>query len=233
MQAQLIRAMAFLAFSFGVTSALYAVPITYTDRAAFDAAIAALTNPTGSTLDFDALPANSLIADGGSVGGLTFNYPVLDSFGVSMQVSSGFDTTSSTNYLGTNDGGVFLDGDNFSLDFGAVNAIGMYFITGDPMFDGDISLTAGGATASLAAGAIQQALPDGGNAFFLGILDDAATFSSAAVDTIGLGAFLYNVDDIVTAKANPPVVGVPEPATLALFALGLLGFGMRRRMMLG
>ena len=229
MRIPIFRTLICLALTLGATHTLTAAPIAFTDRAAFDAAVSGLTNVSSSTLDFDGLSAGTTIADGGTVDGITFNYSELASFGIDMQVSTGFDTTSGSNFLGTTDADLFLDGDNFSLDFGPVNAIGMYFISADPMFDDDITLTAGGATASLVASDEQSLFADGGVAFFLGIIDDAATFTSASIETIGLGAFLYNVDDIVTAKANPPVVGVAEPGILALFALGLVGLGFSRR----
>jgi len=51
--------------------------------------------------------------------------------------------------------------------------------------------------------------------FFLGVIDPAAAFTSASLDTFGGGgAFAYNVDDIVTA--------VPEPGTALMLGLGLL-----------
>ena len=146
-----------------------------------------------------------------------------------MQVRNDFDTTSAPNFLGTDDSGVFQDGDDFGLSFGPVNAIGMYFITVDQMADEDIFLIAGGETASLQASAVQQTLPDGGNVFFLGIIDTMASFTSATVQTSQLGNFffLYNVDDIMTAALAP--APAPAPGTILLLGIGFAGLAGARR----
>lgn len=208
-----------------LAATVHATPVAYTDFAAFSAD---LPNPA-DTLNFDSTAAGTLIPDGSSLGGISFSYPGLAAFGVNMQVRDDFDTTSGPNYLGTDDGGVFQDGDDFGLSFGAASAIGMFFTTADLMFDDDIFLSAGGATASLQASAVQQTLPDGGNVFFLGIIDDMASFTSATVQTsqFGGGFFLYNVDDIMTAAPAP--TGVPVSGTILLLATGLAGMARVRR----
>ena len=175
-----------------------------------------------------------IIADGGTVGGITFNYtfgpppPSAPQLAITDGAAFGgggpFDTTSSPNFLGTTDGDVLLDGDNFDLSFAAANALGMFFITspGDPMFDGDILLSAGALTASLEAAAVEETLPDGGVVYFLGLIDTTASFTNASVSTIGGGFFFYNVDDITTAV-------VPEPGTFVMLAVGLTFLGVRSR----
>ena len=198
--------------------------VTYTDQAAF---MAALPGPA-STLDFDSLASGTTIANGGTVDGITFNY---NFGGVSMVVTDGnqfggggpFDTTSGSNFLGTDDSDIFLDGDDFDLSFAPVNAIGMFFITADVMFDDDITLTGGGASVGLSAADAGADLGDGGIPYFLGIIDDTNPFTTANITTIGGGFFLYNVDDITTAV-------VPLPGALWLFGSGLLGLlAVRRR----
>ena len=202
-------------------SVSHAVPMVYTDRALFDADLPLVV----LVEDFEGTAAGTLIADGGSFGGITFNYPGLAGFGVSLAVTDGdqfggiggpFDTTSGTNFLGTDDADILQGGDDIDLGFDPVNAIGMYFISNDDdILDGDIELTAGGATASLDVSMIQTTLPDGSNVFFLGIIDDMSPFSTASITSACVGCFLFNVDDIVTAR-------VPEPSTLLLLSAGLL-----------
>ena len=206
-----------------------ATTTTYTDSTAFGLA---LPGPS-ITLDFDSLPTG-VIADGGTVGGITFNYsfgpppPSAPQLAITDGAAFGgggpFDTTSSPNFLGTTDGDVLLDGDNFDLSFAAANALGMFFITspGDPMFDGDILLSAGALTASLEAAAVEETLTDGGVVYFLGLIDTTASFTSASVSTVGGGFFFYNVDDITTAV-------VPEPGTFVMLAVGLTFLGVRSR----
>ena len=51
---------------------------------------------------------------------------------------------------------------------------------------------------------VQQTLLDGSQVFFLGIVDDTNSFTSASVGTIGGGFFVYNVDDVITAVSVEP-----------------------------
>ena len=204
-----------LAMSAGVT---HAVPVVYTDRALFDADLPG----AASVEDFEGTAAGTLIPDGGSLGGTIFNYPVLAGFGISLAVTDGnqfggggpFDTTSGANFLGTDDADILQGGDAIDLGLGAVNAIGMYFISSDVLFDADIELTASGATASLDVSEIQLTLADGSNVFFLGIIDTMDTFSTASITSSCAGCYLFNIDDIVTTQ-------VPEPSMLLLFLTGL------------
>ncbi len=208
-------------FAFFISTS-YATLLTQTDSAAF---LAALPGPS-SVLDFDGLTASTVIADGDTVDGITFNY---NFGGVQMLVTNVFDTTSSPNFLGTDDADLFLDGDDFSISFSAANAVGMSFITADPLFDGDIVLSAGGTSVSLSAADVQQTLPDGSNVYFLGIIDDMNTFTTASITTIGGGFFFYNVDDITIAQQTQQTQQVPEPGILLLFAIGMMGLKLRRR----
>ena len=207
------------------TNNLSAATTTYTDQAAF---LAALNGPA-NTLDFDSAASGSLIPSGSSLGGITFSYTF---GGSSLAVTDGnqfggggpFDTTSGTNFLGTDNSDLIIDDDDFNLGFAASNAIGFSVITaeipGTSFFDDDIQLTAGGTTALLDVDALQTTLSDGSLVFFLGIIDDSASFTGASLATPGSsGSFLYNIDDITTTSAAV----VPLPGALWLFGSGLAG----------
>jgi hypothetical protein len=140
-----------------------------------------------------------MIEDSSTADGITFSY---DFEGLPMTINHLYATTSAPNFLGTVDGGMFHDGDDFNLDFRPGSAIGLFFISADPLLDGDITLSAGGATASLIAEDVQYTLPDGSKVFFIGIVDAQTHFSTARVEALAGGFFLYNVDDIITAPAE-------------------------------
>lgn len=205
--------------------------ITFTNRSAFDAALIALPGTVKMTNEgYDTYGPGLTVGDGESLAGLTYTYGTsgndLAGSGVSLQVSSGFGTTSTANYLGTSDGGLFQSGDGFSLSFRPAKAVGMYFLSNDALFDGDITLSAGTVTASLVVADEQPfGLPDG-RVYFLGLIDDAGSFTHAEIGSFcaPCGSFLFNIDDVVTAP-------VPVPATLplALTALGLLRLQQSRR----
>lgn len=202
---------------------LYAATTTYTDPAAFLAALPGAAN----RLDFDSSAAGALIPSGSSLGGLTFTY---NFGGGSLVATDGnqfggggpFDTTSGANFLGTDNSDLIIDDDDFTLDFAASNAIGFSVITaetpGFSLFDDDIQLSVGGTTALLDVDAVQQTLADGSLVFFIGLIDDSASFTTASLSTPNSSdSFFYNIDDIVTTSA------VPVPGALWLFGSGLAG----------
>jgi len=189
-----------------------AEPITYSGYAEFTQALP--TEPT--VLDFDLLPAGMTIAASASTGGITFEY---DFDGLPMKITHLYATTSAPNFLGTDDGGMFHDGDNFTLSFPPGSAVGLFFISADPLLDGDISVTAGEVTASLIADHVHATLSDGSRVYFIGIVDDQSAFTSASVEALAGGFFLYNVDDIITAPVSNAVtagIDINDPLRVAV-----------------
>lgn len=205
--------------------AAQAAPNSFTERGAYDAAVAGLGNASTATLDFDSLAAGDLIVSGGTLGGIAFSY----SFGgPSLRITAGADTTSLPNFLGTDDAGILQDGDDITLGFAARNALGLYVMSRDSLVDNDFRLTVGTFSAGLSTAKLQRSLADGTSVYFLGIVDPMTTFTSASLTTSHdgeVGAFLWNADDIVTALAP-----VPEPKTWAILlaGLGLLGLRLSR-----
>jgi len=191
---------------FGMT---HATPQLYTDQTAFNAALPGVS----TTVDFDNVAADTLIPSGGSVGGITFSY-ALDgaNLKVSSETSNSYSTTSGGLFLGSDDADILQDGDTITLSFSSVSAIGLYFLSSDALENDDISLSAGGMTANLVAADVQGLpLSDGSSVYFLGIIDETGTFSTATVTTQGNGKFLFNVDDIVTAQGlDGDGDGVPD-----------------------
>lgn len=197
----------------------YASFSTFTDSTAFNTAI---RSHTTSTLNFDSSSAGDSIADGSALSGITFNYPALDALGISMQILDSFSTTSGANYLGTDSGGAFLGGDSFQLSFASINAIGMFFLSGDELEDNDISLSVTVASVTRQAflsSAVVSTLTDGSFVYFLGLLDETNTFSNVDVVSTCEGCYEFNVDDITTATAASTV---PTPSVLWLLLVGLL-----------
>jgi len=206
--------------------AAHAVPSSFTSRSAFDTAVLAMNPVTQRTIDFDGAPAGSLIADGDTFAGISFNYPTLAGFGVSLKITGFADAPSGSNMLGTDDADLLLDGDDLSFGVGTVNAFGLFLVSIEPLINGDFELSAGGATASLVVADVEQELLDGGVVYFLGLVDPIATFDTVTLTTSHTPGdfFTWNLDDIVTARARTtPPTNVPEPSSVLLVALGMAG----------
>jgi hypothetical protein len=197
---------------------------TFTTSSSFNTAISGMT---ATTANFDSDPVGN-VANGSTVDGITFSYTPSagsDSLAI-VSTADYFDTTSEPNYLGSSDPGTaaFFPGDIVSMSFSSpMNAIGM-FIIGGPFSDNDFALATPTVTA-FSSSVLEETLGDGGQVIFLG-LTSTSGFSSATITLNSSAGELWNLDDITTAAGTSTgtgggTPGVPEPSTLALFAIGL------------
>lgn len=217
------RIMAALACAVAMGGGAQAAVTGYTDKAAFDAAIAGLSDL--QVVDFEGVAAGTTFPSGTGTGGLAFGYTIA---GQTVQVASTFGTTSGTNYLGLdNPDTAFNLGDSLTIDFGrTVHAAGLYVIAGADALAGDFELS------TLNGVVLNSGVPDtlvsDGRGFWLGLVESDPTqgFSSAVLRGVPAGsAFLaFTVDDIHSA-----VSAVPEPGTWALMLLGVGALALRRR----
>lgn len=204
---------------------LSALPVfadSYTSSTSFNSAISGLSGVT--TANFDGDPTGN-IAQGSTVDGITFTSDIDGGIG-SLAIVNLFDTTSGTNYLGSDDPttGAFFPGDSVTMTFATpINALGFYII-GGPYVDGDFTLSSGTATAT-SSSVLESTLGDGGQVIFLGI-SSTADFSSATISLDPGAGELWNIDDITTGEGSPTSGGgggtpMPEPGSFALLAFGI------------
>jgi len=225
-----------------VPVAMIAAPATaevfkYTDSALFQAKMTQLSL-IQSTQDFEGVPAGTTISDPGSLDWITFsnmNSPVYGPF--ELEVQNVYGTTSDYNYLGVSYPNpldvLFIGGDEFDMAFGSSHAIGLFIITGeDPVgdpgppeieptiYDADVQLVVGTETAYLDVDNVQDTLLEGGLVYFLGVIDDTNTFSTAGLRYAeeAIDATTFNIDDIT--RGSP----IPEPsAVVGLSSLAFCG----------
>lgn len=216
-------------FALAVTSALGST-VGYTTLSSFQSATMGLT-----TQGFDTATAGTVISNGGGDGlsdGLTFNYDINGGAGL-LEVVALFPTTSSPNYLGSDDPttGAFFASDSLTITLPqSVTAFGLY-IVGNPSFDANtftLSTTPGSAQNSATPDVTIDAYGDVG--YFLG-LTSATPFTSATIALTTPGGTgdgpLWNVDDVTWGNLKSSST-VPEPSSLVLLIGGGLAAGLRR-----
>ena len=201
---------------YAVTSMTIAA--VFTDSASFNAALS--QSPTIET--FDNVFSGTVIPDGGSFGDIRYQ----TNTGLDLVISDHFSTTSPLNFLGSNDtfSTEFVSGDEIFFNFNKIiQAFGLFIIgnPGDDIFQSDLQLVGGGLNV-FNASTPEKTLDDGGNVFFLGLINNDG-FSNARLNSFGDQQdpfFAFNIDDVTT-------VNVSEPTTAALLSLGLVLYGFR------
>ncbi len=207
------------------SSPVFATPVGYTDYTLF---MSALPGGTSSVLNFDSPTHwNKTISSGDTLENITFTYNLgTDRYGndINLGVDIFYNVafTSPWGALGSTYSGnnYMINNDAWSppsLSFEPVNAIGMYFITAENLWDYNLGIEVDSSLFFM-DGDASITTDFGYNAYFIGIIDDQNTFTQADIFS-PFGYFSYTVDDIITATAST----VPEPSTMLLFSLGLLG----------
>jgi len=188
-----------------------------------------------STVDFEGLGSGTLVPNSSDLGGIALSQPVA---GESMLSVERFDQTSAGGVasLGLTGGDdAFLSGDQILLVMDRPTlAIGLYVI-GSPgdVQAGDFQLVAK-THEVFNASTPDFVLPDGGEAYFLGIVvtdpDVDSAFTNAALnslDSTGEGLYVFNIDDITLSlpggdanllvfKTGP---GSAEPGTTITYSI--------------
>jgi len=190
---------------------------TFTDRAAFMAALGATPS---ATIGFDGVAAGTVIPNSSLFDGVGFAFsdPAFD-----LKVLTGFDTTSSPNFLGVADGspsGPFLPGDTVTLTVPTpLFALGASFMTptGTPGGVFHVDTAVGSATSGATPSAT---FASGDEVWFVGLISDAG-FGTTSLTSDAAGFFSYNLDDITHTV-------VPEPTAIVL-VLPVLVAILRRR----
>jgi PEP-CTERM motif len=197
-----------------------ATTITYTSSAAF---FAALAGGSVTIETYQGLPANSTIADGTTVNGITY-----DSFpaGTDGRVDKPLDSDGNQLLALVRPGGVggdfFFPGEGMTVTFPfAVNAVGILFNVGISPVNSLQVLTAVGNAGNPVA-------YDQPFYYFVGLISDSATFNSATFRGLDTITTRFRLDNLSFGNAVA-AAAVPEPTTLLLFGAGVLVLIRSRR----
>lgn len=209
MNGRVVGALACFAAICQCTAAAKAAVVTYADRASFNSSVSGATVET-----WDDNANGATVADGGSLDGVVYS-----TSGPDAMVTDDFLPISGDHTLGTTAFGFFLGSDTITFTFAApIVAFGISINT--------YADTAGAYVVSTnhgdVVGSAYDPFPGFGTGQFVGFFSDkpftTVTFSAPS-------GISYTLDDM-TYLAAP----VPEPASLAIWALAAVGVSGYRRL---
>lgn len=222
--------LAVLLLSLGSGGAQGAV-VTYTDSDLFFDALADL----GLAADLHGFDAETpgAVFSGDTRDGIGFEYALDPGRAIAVNdtdvLATPRPTRSERNEIGTDDpatANAFVDGEGFTMTFGATQAFGLFVHTSGLIFRGDFTLAFAGTSLDNSS-IVDEELGINTDLYFLGIIDDSTAHGTATLSSADFGGSVlrYTVDDIITADAG----SAPAPATLGLLSLGLAGLARARR----
>jgi hypothetical protein len=184
----------FIMLLFIVVSSAYGDILVFTDKAQFDSAIAGLTQ---GVEDFEGVTSGTEFIPGSSIGWITFTFSIPGN----LIVANDWDATSGENYLGVAGDRTFLSGDTLDLTFDQpVHAVGLY-VMGSPgdIHENDIEL-ADTDTLVQNSSTLDLILPNSGEAFFIGFVDNSfIPHTSVSLISNAMAGYEFQLDDIITA----------------------------------
>lgn len=186
-------------------------------------ALFAVSEASALTIHFDDLAPGDLVSDIAGVG-FSSNIPGFD-----LVVSTGFSTTSPSNYLGVADGGFesFLGGDEIGLSFPKpATGISASFVSvsGTPGEVFSIVTDVGSVVSGLVADAV---LADGSWVFDVSF--SSTTPFNGATLTSEFGVVSFNIDDIAIDFPGGDPTQMSAPGTALLLMIGLIGIAASNR----
>ncbi|WP_303289407.1 PEP-CTERM sorting domain-containing protein [Marinobacter sp. SS5-14b] len=160
----------------------------------------------------------------GSFGGITYGAGPGQGNTSTPPLNSGEGAHAASNYLLNNSGS-----GTFTISFqSAVSGFGLDIIDFyNPDGSNDITISAYGTNGLLGSYGSYAANFQPNNMYFMGVLSDALDITSIVISDDGALGDSIGYDNLRVVTGG--TVQVPEPGSLALLGLGLVGFGVARR----